>query len=578
MTKVKYLVLTTLIIAILLIPNISKAETLTYKDTAQNIEWSYELDSTGNNVINLKCNTKTASGTVNIPSSIDGKPVTSLKKGSYKNAAFSECVSINEIIIPDTITQIADYAFEKLTGLKTITIPNTVTLIGESALEGCSGLTSITLPNNLIEIGSSAFRDCSGLKNITIPNTVVKIGSYAFSKCPGLKSIVVPNSVTTIGNGAFSGCSGLTSVTLSNKMSVIDEWLFEDCTSLKSIIIPDSVTTIEGDDGYGTYAPFRNCTNLEKILIPDSVSTIKGKAFYGCKKLTIYGNDGMKSKEYAEENGITFDYIANWDKVDSGSDITSPTVKSIEVPYTSVLNYYDSNSKMYVVPTGKIVTINVNFSEEIEGTTSPTLTIKFGSGQNIELTNGIIQGKKITYTYTIKSTDKGIMTAVELKGGNIKDVAGNTATLSCPTLEIELGSSNNLYANGTTTNPNDTNVDKDSNNGNTNSGDSNNGNTNNGDSNNGNSNNGNINNGGSNNGNSNNGNTNNGGSNNNKDKGASNSGSSNNGGATNKGDNTQMGGRLPNTGVNQIVVIIAVLTVAIGTIMLVKYRKMKDIK
>ena len=454
MTKAKYLIILLSIIAILLIPSISKAETLTYNDTAQNIEWSYELDSTGNNVINLQCNTKTASGTVNIPSSINGKPVTSLKKGSYggTGSAFRECISITGITIPDTITQIPDYAFEKLTGLKTITIPNTVTLIGESALEGCSGLTSITLPNNLIEIGSSAFRDCSGLKNITIPNTVVKIGSYAFSKCPGLKSIVVPNSVTTIGNGAFSGCSGLTSVTLSNKMSVIDEWLFEDCTSLKSIIIPDSVTTIEGDDGYGTYAPFRNCTNLEKILIPDSVSTIKGKAFYGCKKLTIYGNDGMKSKEYAEENGITFDYIANWDKVDSGSDITSPTVKSIEVPYTSVLNYYDSNSKMYVVPTGKIVTINVNFSEEIEGTTSPTLTIKFGSGQNIELTNGIIQGKKITYTYTIKSTDKGIMTAVELKGGNIKDTAGNTATLSCPTLKVELVSSN-VYANGTTSKP-----------------------------------------------------------------------------------------------------------------------------
>ena len=112
MTKVKYLIIFLIIsILILLIPSISKAETLTYNDTAQNIEWSYELDSTGNNVINLKCNTKTASGTVNIPSSINGKNVISLKKGLYggTGSAFSECVAITGITIPDTITQIADF-------------------------------------------------------------------------------------------------------------------------------------------------------------------------------------------------------------------------------------------------------------------------------------------------------------------------------------------------------------------------------------------------------------------------------------------------------------------------------------
>ena len=232
MTKAKYLIILLSILAILLIPSISKAETLTYNDTAQNIEWSYELDSTGNNVINLQCNTKTASGTVNIPSSINGKPVTSLKKGSYKNAAFSECVAINEIIIPDTITQIPDYAFKDLTGLKTITIPNTVTSIENYVLEGCSGLTSVNLSSNLTKIGDYVFKDCSGLKNITIPN-----------------------KVTTIGEGAFSGCSALKDVTLSNSMSVINKLLFSNCASLTSLKIPDSVTTIKNGIG-GMYDAF----------------------------------------------------------------------------------------------------------------------------------------------------------------------------------------------------------------------------------------------------------------------------------------------------------------------------------
>lgn len=514
MTKAKYLIILLSILAILLIPSISKAETLTYNDTAQNIEWSYELDSTGNNVINLQCNTKTASGTVNIPSSINGKPVTSLKKGSYKNAAFSECVAINEIIIPDTITQIPDYAFKDLTGLKTITIPNTVTSIENYVLEGCSGLTSVNLSSNLTKIGDYVFKDCSGLKNITIPN-----------------------KVTTIGEGAFSGCSALKDVTLSNSMSVINKLLFSNCASLTSLKIPDSVTTIKNGIG-GMYDAFNGCTGLEKILIPDSVVTIEDRTFEDCKKLTIYGNDGMKSKEYAEENKIKFDYIANWNKASSGSDVTSPTVQSIEVPHTSVLDCYDSNSKMYVVPTGKVVTINVNFSEEIEGTTSPTLTIKFGSGQNIQLTNGAIQGKKITYTYTIKSTDKGIMTAVELKGGNIKDTAGNTATLSCPTLKVELVSSD-VYANGTTSKPSSsTGEDKDEDPTETEKPGSGSGSS---------------------------------------SSGSGTSSSSSNNSSSNKGDTTTSPSKIPNTGVGLGIVCIIITILGVGVFTYFKYNNLRDI-
>lgn len=97
------------------------------------------------------------------------------------------------------------------------------------------------------------------------------------------------------------------------------------------MIIPESVTTIEGTGIYNDSGAFYNCDNLEKVLIPDTVSTIQEYAFYDCDKLTIYGNDGMKSKYYAEANEIPFDYIANWDKENSGADITAPTVESIEI-------------------------------------------------------------------------------------------------------------------------------------------------------------------------------------------------------------------------------------------------------
>ena len=219
---------------------------------------------------------------------------------------------------------------------------------------------------------------------------------------------------------------------------------------------------MSGGTWYGSEGAFYNCTNLEKILIPDSVATINKYAFEGCDKLTIYGNDGMASKKYAEENDINFDYISNWNKQNSGADVTPPTVKSMQVAYDSIKNYSKDNAKeMYMVSTGAKLTIKVNFSENIKGTTVPTLTIKIGNGQNIQLTQGTIGGATITYTYTLKSTDKGVISVVSFTGGNITDNAGNSATLSVKTLTEEYGSYL-INANGTADNTN--------NSGNTNSG------------------------------------------------------------------------------------------------------------
>ena len=58
---------------------------------------------------------------------------------------------------------------------KKITIPNSVTEIGNYAFSYCSSLTNITIPNSVTEIGECAFSGCSSLKNITIPNNVAKI-------------------------------------------------------------------------------------------------------------------------------------------------------------------------------------------------------------------------------------------------------------------------------------------------------------------------------------------------------------------------------------------------------------------
>ena len=454
----RILIIIILAVLLFLIPNISKAATTTYTSTSKTstgktINWSYELDSSGN-AVNLTCtNVSSISGTVEIPSKIDDHTVVTIgnTKNSYSKGAFEECSGLTGITVPNTVTTIGYRAFYKCIGLKSVTIPDSVTDIKESAFDFDAGITSITLSKNLSNIGSNAFRGCTGLKSISIPSSVTAIGDRAFNQCTGLKSIKIPDSVTSLGEGAFLGCSGLTSVTLSENLTTIKDQTFQECTGLTSVIIPGSVTTIEGYYS-NIYGAFGNCKNLGKVLIPDSVASIGKGAFRDCPKLTIYGNDGQASKQYAEENEVKFDYIKNWDKAGSGSDIAAPIVSDMYVKHTSVSEYWDKTTSTYRVPAKAQIIIVVEFSEEIKGKTAPTLTIKCGVGDNTKLTGGTIAGKAVTYTYTIKSTDSGQVTSVSLTGGDITDTSGNKAELSVKTLRVQYQISDRyVYANGSST-------------------------------------------------------------------------------------------------------------------------------
>jgi len=125
-----------------------------------------------------------AGGAVTIPSTIGGKPVTSIGNG----------------------------AFYGLTALTSVTIPSSVTRIGNTAFQGCIGLTSVTLPSKLTELGEGVFAGCEKLSAITIPSGVTALRTSVFFGCTALTTVTIPSTITTIEDGAFFGCTGLRSI------------------------------------------------------------------------------------------------------------------------------------------------------------------------------------------------------------------------------------------------------------------------------------------------------------------------------------------------------------------------------
>ena len=73
-----------------------------------------------------------------------------------------------------------------------VIIPDSVKIIGDWAFDGCENLKSITIPDGVTEIGGGAFKDCSSLKSITIPDSGAEIGKYAFRGCPPELTIRAP--------------------------------------------------------------------------------------------------------------------------------------------------------------------------------------------------------------------------------------------------------------------------------------------------------------------------------------------------------------------------------------------------
>ena len=95
-------------------------------------------------------------------------------------------------------------AFQDHSSLTSIVLPESLTRIADHNFWGCSGLESVTFPNGLTTIGAYAFRDCQALTNVSLPAGITSIGESAFYYCTNLLTYkLLTDGGISVGRNAF---------------------------------------------------------------------------------------------------------------------------------------------------------------------------------------------------------------------------------------------------------------------------------------------------------------------------------------------------------------------------------------
>jgi len=275
----------------------------------ENTDYTYwtHVDKSGNKSVEI-LSYKGSATSLNVPSTIDGNPVTAIGRRAFLNRS-----GLGSISLPEGLTTIGQQAFRGCSSLSKLNIPSTVSAIGDQAFAMMSYSASFAFLSNVPpQMGGNLFLDAYSYysETITVPKASLAayqhISDYFWQKniasrlsgvatpistgttLAGLtygvyldssnqkyveitgysgssSSLVIPKTIAdmpvlSIGNSAFKNTNSITSVSLPEGLTSIGDAAFYGCSGFSSLLVPSTVTDV------GTRC-FANATGLDNGYI-----------------------------------------------------------------------------------------------------------------------------------------------------------------------------------------------------------------------------------------------------------------------------------------------------------------------
>ena len=127
---------------------------------------------------------------------------------SIGDLAFASCSQLEGIPVYSGITAtktIGGYAFYRCYSLQNVYLPNSVTNIGPGCFEDCTGLTKAHLGKGINMLQCNTFAGCTNLTNVKLPDNLISIAVKEFENCDQLKELTFPPSFQTMTENCFAG-------------------------------------------------------------------------------------------------------------------------------------------------------------------------------------------------------------------------------------------------------------------------------------------------------------------------------------------------------------------------------------
>ena len=233
---------------------------------------------------------------IEIPSGID----------TIGNYAFFHCEHIEAATIPSTAVNLGSFIFAYCYRLKDLHLYNST--LGENMFSNCSSIEKLIVPSGVSSIAARTFENCSALYYLVIPENVTYIGAGAFYGCTNLRVLVIPfvgekvensNGGRLITNSSFKyffdGSSNipesLKEVYVTNAKTLGD-YAFDECYYLERIYVTTDSDAFDYEKAEFVFN--RHADNLDKVYYTDSTDT--------------HGKTAYSQTDYAKD---TYEYIIN---------------------------------------------------------------------------------------------------------------------------------------------------------------------------------------------------------------------------------------------------------------------------
>ena len=362
----------------------------------------------------------------------------------YAHHLYLDGKEVTDLVIPESVTSIGNYAFDYCTDLTSVTIPDGVTNIGTCAFRGCSNLTNVAIPPSVTTIGSNTFIWCKKIDTVHISDLAtwcnisfdwtanpLYYGAHLYLGDKEVTDLTIPDGVTTIGNGAFIGCSYLSNVIIPASVKSIDSRAFFNCWGLESIIswieepfeIMDDVFELYDDktdkmsltsailyvpkgckERYESTAGWSRFTNIREINGTDILPQNEYRPFVEEGKVWVVKGSGISPDGSPMEPWIKYCYL-DGDTIIGGQTckrMMCVTNDNASPQYIGA--WYEQDKKVYYAEKRwQQFKLLYDFTLST-GDTVPYSCINIGEDVQVTKMSGGIPGFKGTY-YNLKATN-----------------------------------------------------------------------------------------------------------------------------------------------------------------------------